>query len=52
MLDTAARANFLKGDVARAMDLQTLAMARATDAKVKEELKGRLDQYTAAKAAK
>jgi thiol-disulfide isomerase/thioredoxin len=48
VLDTAARACFLKGDLAKAVELQTLAVARAEDEDSKAPLKEALGKYTAA----
>jgi tetratricopeptide (TPR) repeat protein len=48
MLDTLARVHFAKGDVARAIDLQKQALAKAPDGPMKTEMKATLEEYEAA----
>jgi thiol-disulfide isomerase/thioredoxin len=45
VLDVLARATFVKGDHAKAMELQQKAVALASDAKQKQELQSTLDSY-------
>lgn len=52
ILDTLARAHFEKGDVAKAVEVQTLAVEKATEEDMKQELQEALDRYVEAQKTK
>lgn len=49
ILDTLAMAHFLRGDAAKAIEIQTKAVELARDSDLKAELQGRLDEFKAKK---
>lgn len=49
ILDTLALAHFLRGDTAKAVEIQTKAVELARDPNLKAELQGRLDEFKAKK---
>lgn len=52
IMDTLARAYFVKGDLAKAIETQTKAVAAADDEGMKEQMKSTLEEYTKAKSEK
>jgi thiol-disulfide isomerase/thioredoxin len=48
MIDTLARVHFAKGDVARAIELQKQALAKAPEGPMKKEMEGTLAEYETA----
>jgi thiol-disulfide isomerase/thioredoxin len=48
LLDTAARACFLKGDAARAVELETIAISKTQDAMAKARFQAALDKFKTA----
>jgi thiol-disulfide isomerase/thioredoxin len=52
ILDTLAKVHFLKGDLAKAVEVQELALKSNTEKEMEADLKKALDEYKAAKDAK